>query len=218
MWRHAKQRSKASDINSLNLRLLFLFTILFNSFGCAPATRFVGNAVGTTVGAAGQIAGGTVQTAASVLPVAAGLLPTKLIFGCIPEGTLIDTPDGPLPIELISPGASVIGFEGHPVRVLQKHGYAEDSTAKRFLRIAFENGGIVQLCDMHRLDGIRAKDLSPGYRVADQIVESIQFFDGVERSYDLLTEDAGYRISGFPVNSMIEEMIAASNDPLPARQ
>ena len=27
------------------------------------------------------------------------------------------------------------------------------------------------------------------------------------RSYDLLTTDSGYRISGIPVNSMIEEMV-----------
>jgi hypothetical protein len=33
---------------------------------------------------------------------------------------------------------------------------------------------------------------------------------GIKRSYDLLTEDEGYRIDGIPVNSMIEEMHAAA--------
>ena len=31
------------------------------------------------------------------------------------------------------------------------------------------------------------------------------------KSYDLLTEDAGYQIQGIPVNSMIEEMHAAAS-------
>jgi hypothetical protein len=33
---------------------------------------------------------------------------------------------------------------------------------------------------------------------------------GENKSYDLLTEDAGYQIHGVPVNSMIEEMHAAA--------
>ena len=41
--------------------------------------------------------------------------------------------------------------------------------------------------------------------VKEKIVE-IKWYDGVKRSYDLLTEDKGYRISGLPVDSMIEEM------------
>jgi hypothetical protein len=32
--------------------------------------------------------------------------------------------------------------------------------------------------------------------------------NGVSRSFDLLTDDAGYRIGGIPVNSMIAEMAA----------
>lgn len=34
----------------------------------------------------------------------------------------------------------------------------------------------------------------------------IESLGGVSRSFDLLTEDAGYRIAGIPVNSMISEM------------
>ena len=147
-----------------------------------------------------------------IIPLALRLAPLKLMLVCIPEHTPVDTPDGPKPIELIRPGDSVIGFEGQAVRVLQIHAYAEDPNSKRFLRIEFENGAIVRLCDMHRIDGIRSKKVKVGDRIDDQIVKSIEVFGGVERSYDLLTEDDGYQISGLPVNSMIEEMIMASKN------
>lgn len=154
------------------------------------------------------------QTLGMAIPLALKLAPLKLMFLCIPEGTPIDTPNGPSPIELIRPGDQVIGFQGQAVRVLQIHAYIEDPTVKRFLRIEFENGAIVRLCDMHRIDGIRGKHVKVGDLVSEQTVKSIQFFDGVERSYDLLTEDGGYRISGLPVNSMIEEMLEASRSGL----
>ena len=53
---------------------------------------------------------------------------------------------------------------------------------------------------MHKISGIRAKDI----KVNDII--SVKIYDGVEFSYDLLTQDIGYRINGVPVNSMIPEM------------
>ena len=37
----------------------------------------------------------------------------------------------------------------------------------------------------------------------------IEVYEGVERSYDILTEDSGYQVGGVPVNSMIEEMYEA---------
>lgn len=150
------------------------------------------------------------QTVGMLIPLALQLAPMKLMFLCIPEQTPIDTPNGPRPIELIRPGDKVIGFEGHPVRVLQIHGYMEDPTVKRFLNIEFENGAKVRLCDMHRIDGIRAQHVKIGDRINDQTVKSIKSFDGVQRSYDLLTEDSGYRIADLPVNSMIEEMLTAA--------
>jgi len=182
-------------IRILVLQLLILPVMLFGSIGCG------------LIGQAAGIAGSAVK---AVVPLAIRMAPAKLMFLCIPEGTPVDTPSGPRPIESIRPGDEVIGFEGHTVRVLQKHGYDEDPTIKRFLRIEFENDAIVSLCDMHRIDGIRGKDVKPADRLGMQTVKSIEAFDGVERSYDLLTEDKGYRISGLPVNSMIEEMLEAS--------
>jgi hypothetical protein len=55
---------------------------------------------------------------------------------------------------------------------------------------------------MHKIKGKRAKDITEG-------VASKEIYGGVKFSYDLLTEDAGYRIDGIPVNSMIEEMATA---------
>ncbi|MFK5920773.1 MAG: Hint domain-containing protein [Verrucomicrobiota bacterium] len=150
------------------------------------------------------------QTIGAIIPLAVRLAPVKLMFLCIPEKTPVDTPDGPKAIELIRPGDQVIGFAGHPVRVLQIHAYAEDPTLKRFLRIQFKNGAKVQLCDMHRIDGTRAQHVKIGDLINEQKVKSIESFDGVIRSYDLLTEDEGYQISGLPVNSMIEEMLEAA--------
>jgi hypothetical protein len=133
----------------------------------------------------------------------------KLAFSCLPEGTKVDTPNGPKAVESIRPGDQVIGFGGDPVKVLQKHSYAEDPKPLRFHRVAFTNGSVVDLCDMHRVGGRRARSLTPGKKLGDLTVESVTTYGGVLRSYDLLTEDEGYQIDGVPVNSMIGEMAEA---------
>jgi len=146
--------------------------------------------------------GAVANTASRVALPAAG---AKLKFACIPEGTTVDTPDGPVSIESLRVGDLVIGFDGAAVRILQKHEYAEDPTVE-FLAVEFTDGSRVDLCGMHRIDGVRAKRLAQGDGVAGNHVERVTPYVGVERSYDLLTEDPGYRIQGIPVNSMIDEM------------
>jgi hypothetical protein len=42
-------------------------------------------------------------------------------------------------------------------------------------------------------------------------VTGIAVFGGINRSYDLLTEDGGYRMAGVPVNSMIPELNSLSH-------
>ncbi len=133
----------------------------------------------------------------------------KLYFACIPEHTPVDTPSGPQPIEAVEAGDWVIGFCGKPVRILQKHAYLEDPETI-FLRIAFGDGATVELCGMHRLAGIRARDIRVGQTIAGRKVSELVSRRGETHSYDLLTEDAGYQINGVPVNSMIEEMNAAA--------
>jgi hypothetical protein len=133
----------------------------------------------------------------------------KLYFACIPEGTSIDTPSGPCQIKDLNAGELVIGFAGSPVRVLQKHAYLE-SPGTVFLRLVFDGGATVDVCRQHRVDGIRAGEVHCGQKLAGHVVTQIEPHTGITRSYDLLTEDTGYRIQGISVNSMIEEMHAAS--------
>ncbi len=140
---------------------------------------------------------------------AAPLAGIKMAFACIPEHTLVDTPSGPQMIERLEAGDQVMGFAGTPVRVLQKHSYLENPQTV-FLHITFGDGASVDLCGMHRVDGIRARDIRVGQVIASRTVTGIESRTGETRSFDLLTEDAGYRIHGVPVNSMIEEMNAAA--------
>lgn len=134
----------------------------------------------------------------------------KLTYACIPEGTEIDTPSGPRRIEDLRAGDSVIGYSGKPVRVLQIHGYLENPHPKRFHRVAFTNGSVVELCDQHRIAGTRALQIEVGDTIGGVSVQSNETYAGVSRSYDLLTEDEGYRIQGIPVNSMIEELVGTA--------
>jgi hypothetical protein len=133
----------------------------------------------------------------------------KMMLACVPEGTLVDAPAGPRPIEQLEPGDQVIGFGGRPVRILQKHSYLEEPTTE-FVQLRFAQGAAVQVCKMHRVAGIRAGEVQIGQILAGQEVIAIETHRGETRSYDLLTEDAGYQINGVPVNSMIEEMSRAA--------
>jgi hypothetical protein len=133
----------------------------------------------------------------------------KLMFMCIPEHAMIDTPSGPRPIEQFQAGDLVIGYGGKPVRILQKHSYLENPETV-FLRIGFSDGASVDLCGMHRVAGIRAGGIRIGQTIAHRKVTSIEPHHGEIHSFDLLTEDAGYQMHGVPVNSMIEEMNRAA--------
>ena len=130
----------------------------------------------------------------------------KLYYNCIPEGTKIDTPKGRIAIEDLKAGDTVNGYGSKPVAVMQKHEYKENPESKRFLKIYFDDGDTVDLCDMHRLKGKRSEEYDIGDSINGKKIVEIKWYDGVKRSYDLLTEDKGYRISGLPVDSMIEEM------------
>ncbi|MEZ5328039.1 MAG: Hint domain-containing protein [Verrucomicrobiales bacterium] len=145
----------------------------------------------------------------TVLGVGVQAAQVKLIYRCVPEGTAIDTPEGPRKIEELRVGDAVIGFDGSAVKVLQKHEYLEADAAERFMRVTFDESLEVRVCDMHRIGGRRSMNLQPGDSIEGHVVSDISRYGGVAVSYDLLTEDAGYRINGIPVNSMIEEMGAA---------
>jgi hypothetical protein len=133
----------------------------------------------------------------------------KMAFACLPEETMIDTPAGPRSVRDITAGDVVTGYRGDPVLVQQKHVYREQPETP-FLRATFDDGSSVEACGMHRVAGTRMRDLEVGQFVAGRRVVTITSRSGIPRSYDLMTEDEGYRISGIPVNSMIEEMHAAA--------
>ena len=136
----------------------------------------------------------------------------KMFFMCIPEGTEIDTAIGSTPIGSLRAGDEIIGYNGATTTILQKHEYKENPKAKRFLEITLSDGEKVNLCDMHRIEGIHSKEYSIGDKVGGRLIADIKWYDGVNRSYDLLTSDEGYRISGVPVNSMIEELTSKAKE------
>jgi hypothetical protein len=135
-----------------------------------------------------------------------GLGMMKLRFGCLPEGTRIDTPSATVAIEDLKSGDQVIGFNGSEVQITQIHQYQEDPATSQYLALHFTDGTTVSASPRHRIDGIPASAYKPGDRVGAETVISIETIRGVSRSFDLLTGDKGYRIGGLPVNSMIVEM------------
>jgi hypothetical protein len=131
----------------------------------------------------------------------------KIAMVCIPEGTTIDMASGhKVPIEEIKVGDFVRGLDNTKDEVLQVHQYKEDPKPVRFVTITFDGWRKVNCCDKHRISGKRAED----YRLQDDVgnreITSIEWYNGVNRSYDLLTASGGYRINGVPVNTMIPEM------------
>ena len=125
---------------------------------------------------------------------------------CIPEGETITTDEGEKSIDEIAPGDTVVGYNGEQTTVLQKHIYKEDPEAVRFVRFTLKDGGTFAVCDKHRVEGKPAGEYVIGDSVGGSEIVSLELFGGVNVSYDLLTEDAGYQMSGVPVNSMIEEL------------
>lgn len=130
----------------------------------------------------------------------------KLRFGCLPEGTRIDTVSGAVAIEDLKAGDKVIGFNGSEVQITQIHQYQEDPVSSQYLKLHFSNGNSVTTSPRHRVNGLPASSYSVGDLCGSETVTDIRTVGDVSRSFDLLTGDAGYRIGGIPVNSMIAEM------------
>jgi hypothetical protein len=135
----------------------------------------------------------------------AAVAAAKITVGaCLPKGIYIDVPNGKKLIEDIQAGDMVVGYDGKPVSVLQKHCYKEDPK-NTFYNIKMEHDnkvGTVNVGGWHKVLNVPAPDI----KEEDPNVINKKEYKGVKFSYDLLTEDAGYRIDGIPVNSMIGEM------------
>ena len=153
-----------------------------------------------------QMQGNAANNATGISGVVKAGAAVKMFFLCIPERTKIDTPNGRIAIEDLEAGDVVNGYGNKPVSITQKHEYKENPELKRFLKIYFDDGDTIDICDMHKIKGIRSREYNVGDSLNGKEIVNIKWYDGVTRSYDLLTDDKGYRISGIPVNSMIEEM------------
>lgn len=140
---------------------------------------------------------------------AATLGGAKILVACITEGTIIDTPEGDKSIQDIRAGDTVIGKDGSGVTVLWKYEFNEPPTSDRFIELTFSEAKIT-VCDMHKIDGIRAKDM----RIGEKGLVSKKFIEMNKRSYDLLTTgiDGGYRSQGIPLDSMIPELLEVAKN------
>ena len=162
------------------------------------------SAMGMQANAAGQRAGSKMGFLGDLIGAGATIAAAKVgtTGACLPKGVFIDTPDGKKLIEDINAGDVVIGYSGKPVLVVQKHCYMQNPEDTYYKVKVKHNGhvGLVNVGSWHRIVGIRASKISEN-------VISKEPYTGVKFSYDLLTEDLGYRIDGIPVNSMIDELI-----------
>ena len=78
-----------------------------------------------------------------------GLGMMKLRFGCLPEGSKIDTTAGPVKIENLKAGDTVTGFGGSQVSISQIHQYRENSETSQYLTIYFSNGSHISASPRH---------------------------------------------------------------------
>lgn len=138
--------------------------------------------------------------------ITAAAISTKVSFICIPEGSLIDIPKGQIKVEDIKARDLVFDKDKKEVKVLMKYEFDELPTKDRFINLVFEDGSEATVCDMHKVDGIRAMDLLVG----ENGLVSKQFVPMNVRSYDLLTSgrDGSYCVNGVGVDSMIPELHA----------
>src|SRR3990167_13691 len=128
---------------------------------------------------------------------AAGAAGAKLMFMCISEDTLIDTQTGQKLIQNIRAGDIVYDKNNKLVKVLWKYEFDEMPTKNRFIELDFKGKKLI-ICDLHKINGVKAIDLD----VPKKFVEMNK------RSYDFLTTgcDGSYRSNEIGIDSMIPEL------------
>lgn len=235
--RAAYQQSMGNVLNVSNLQTGNIFQPIssllsgtFNPLGAYPADVY-----GTNVNAAlardiaqknyeaalesAKISGAAQQSAAKTSAggsIAGALVPglikgASAIFSlgltaCMPGDQCIDTPAGPKPIKDLKGGDVVIGYNGEEAFIMQACSWNQDPT-RTFLTITREDGSAFTVCDDHKILGIPAIEWTEGAEMAGSRIKSITASTGLLTSYDILTNQGGYRIAGVPVNSMIPEMM-----------
>jgi hypothetical protein len=227
--RAAYQQSMGNVLNVSNLQTGNIFQPIgnllsstFNPLGAYPADVY-----GTNVNAAlardiadrnkeaaiesARISGAAGSSAAKTAAggQAAGavgsVIVAKIMFSCMPADQCIDTPSGPKAVKDLKGGDAVIGYDGEEAVIVQACSWNQDPT-RTFLTITREDGSAFTVCDTHKILGIPAMEWAEGADMGGSRIKSITASNGLLTSYDILTNQGGYRIAGVPVNSMIPEM------------
>ena len=127
-------------------------------------------------------------------------------LSCMPGDQCIDTPTGPKAIKDLKGGDSVIGYDGEVAFIAQACSWNQNPL-RTFLTITREDGSSFTVCDDHKIMGIPAMEWVEGAELAGSLIKSIEASTGLLTSYDILTNQGGYRINGIPVNSMIPDIV-----------
>jgi len=161
----------------------------------AATTSAAGNILGPAIGGViGKGLGAIFTSGAS------------LALSCMPGDQCIDTPTGPKAIKDLKGGDSVIGYDGEVAFIAQACSWNQNPL-RTFLTITREDGSSFTVCDDHKIMGIPAMEWVEGAELAGSLIKSIEETTGLLTSYDILTNQGGYRINGIPVNSMIPEIV-----------
>ena len=125
----------------------------------------------------------------------------KSIAACMPPNAKIDLPNGKKKrITQVKPGALVVGYNGKPVRVISVVKHTEMWTGKNKFLQWISAYGVVRLCDAHIIEGRTMREYMG--KIA-KVMKTPKY------SYDLITEDGGYRMASFKVQSMMKPFIDA---------
>ena len=161
----------------------------------AATTSATGSIFGPALGAAATKGISAIFTVIGVPP-----------LSCMPGDQCIDTPNGPKAVKDLKGGDQVIGYDGEVAYIAQACSWNQDPL-RTFLTITREDGSSFTVCDDHKVMGIPAIEWVEGADLAGSKITSIKPSTGLLTSYDILTNQGGYRINGVPVNSMIPEII-----------
>ena len=186
-----------ADVYGTNVNAALARDIAERNKEAAIASANIAGAAGTS--AAKTAAGG--QAAGAI----GGVIVAKIMFSCMPADQCIDTPNGPRPVKDLKGGDAVIGYNGEEAFIMQACSWSQDPT-RTFLTITRDDGSAFTVCDTHKILGIPAMEWAEGADMGGSRIKSITASNGLLTSYDILTNQGGYRIAGVPVNSMIPEM------------
>lgn len=195
----------AADVYGTNVNAALAREIAQKNYEAAiESARLSGQAQAS---AAKTSAGGSLAGAAlPFLAKGAGALFGFPVPSCMPGTQCIDTPNGPKPIKDLKGGDIVIGYNGEEAFIMQACSWNQDPT-RTFLTITREDGSAFTVCDDHKILGIPAMEWAEGADMGGSRIKSITASSGLLTSYDILTNQGGYRIAGIPVNSMIPEIM-----------